>query len=60
MIDFDEFLDLMALKMSDANPQEELVESFKTFDRDGNGLIDEKDLKYVMLNMGINVGPSEI
>ena len=38
-IDFNEFLSLMARKMKDANENEEMVEAFKVFDRDGNGLI---------------------
>ena len=39
VVDFDEFLDLMANLMADTNHEEELVESFRTFDRDGNGLV---------------------
>ena len=59
-IDFDEFLDLMANLMADTNHEEELVESFRSFDKDGNGLVGQADLEYVMLNMGVNVGKSEI
>ena len=36
-IDFPEFLSLMARKMKDTDTEEELVEAFKVFDRDGNG-----------------------
>ena len=38
-IDFSEFLALMARKMRDTDSDEEMVEAFKVFDRDGNGLI---------------------
>jgi len=38
-IDFPEFLSLMARKMKDTDTEEELIEAFKVFDRDGNGLI---------------------
>ena len=37
-IDFPEFLSLMARKMKDTDTEEELIEAFKVFDRDGNGL----------------------
>ena len=38
-IDFNEFLQLMRKRMRDTDTEEELVEAFKVFDRDGNGLI---------------------
>ena len=44
-IEFDEFLLLMAKKAQDINSEDELIESFKVFDRDGNGLIGESELK---------------
>ena len=33
----------MARKMKDTNTEEELVEAFKVFDRDGNGFICRTD-----------------
>lgn len=36
-IDFPEFLTLMARKMKETDTEEELIEAFKVFDRDGNG-----------------------
>ena len=36
---FPEFLSLMARKIKDADTDEELIEAFKVFDRDGNGFI---------------------
>jgi calmodulin len=38
-IDFPDFLSLMARKMKEKDSEEELIEEFKVFDRDGNGLI---------------------
>ena len=35
-IDFKEFLGLMARKMRDNDSEEELIEAFKVYDRDGN------------------------
>merc|ERR1712022_73299 len=51
-IDFPEFLSLMARKMKDTDTEEELVEAFKVFDRDGNGLISAAELRHVMTNLG--------
>ena len=47
-LEFDEFCNLMARQMKDANQEEELKERFKLFDRDGNGVIDRDELRTVM------------
>ena len=59
-ISFDEFLALMARKMKDTDTDEEMVEAFKVFDRDGNGLIQKDELKKVMEIMGEEVTNEEI
>ena len=46
-IDFPEFLSLMARKMKDTDTEEELIEAFKVFDRDGNGFISAAELRHV-------------
>ena len=38
-IDFKEFLALMARKMEDSDVEDDLLEAFRVFDRDGNGRI---------------------
>merc|ERR1719409_2110547 len=45
-IDFAEFLSLMSKKMKDADSEEELIEAFKVFDRDGNGFISAAELRH--------------
>ena len=50
--DFPEFSSLMARKMKDTDTEEELVEAFKVFDRDGNGFISTAELRHVMTNLG--------
>ena len=39
-IDFPEFLTMMARKMKDTDSEEEILEAFKVFDKDGNGSIE--------------------
>ncbi len=51
-IDFPEFLDLMTTKMKETELEEQLIETFKVFDRDGNGLLSGQELKYVMAVVG--------
>ena len=59
-IDFKEFLGLMARKMRDADTEEELIEAFKVFDRDGNGLISGNELQHVMNSLGENISQDEV
>ena len=40
--------------MKDTDTEEELVEAFKVFDRDGNGFISAAELRHVMTNLGKN------
>jgi calmodulin len=44
-IDFPEFLTLMARKMKDTDSEEEILEAFKVFDKDGNGFISAAELR---------------
>lgn len=59
-IDFPEFLSLMAWKMRDTDTEEELIDAFKVFDRDGNGLISAAELRHVMTNLGEKLTDEEV
>lgn len=59
-IDFQEFLSLMALKMKETDIEEELIEAFKVFDRDGNGLISAHELRFVMSTSGESLSEEDI
>jgi len=59
-IDFPEFLSLQARKMKDTDTEEELIEAFKVFDRDGNGFISAAELRHVMTNLGEKLTDEEI
>ena len=59
-IDFPEFLSLMARKMKDTDTEEELIDAFKVFDRDGNGLISAAELRHVMTNLGEKLSDEEV
>merc|ERR1711988_1088257 len=59
-IDFAEFLSLMSKKMKDADSEEELMEAFKVFDKDGNGFISSVELRHVMANLGEKLTDDEV
>ncbi|AFZ79692.1 calmodulin, putative [Theileria equi strain WA] len=59
-IDFPEFLILMARKMKEGDTEEELVQAFKVFDRDGNGFISAQELRHVMTNLGEKLTNEEV
>ena len=51
-IEFKEFLELIAKKMKDIDTEEDLIEAFKVFDKDGNGVISESELKHILTTLG--------
>ncbi|XP_059089649.1 calmodulin-alpha-like isoform X1 [Tigriopus californicus] len=59
-IDLPEFLHMMAIKMAEVNMEEEILEAFKIFDKDGNGLISSRELKHVMANLGECLSEDEV
>ena len=50
----------MARKMKDMDTEEELVEAFKVFDRDGNGFTSATELRHVMMNLGEKLADKEV
>merc|ERR1712072_1510682 len=59
-LDFPEFLSLMARKMKDTDTEEELLEAFAVFDRDGNGFISPAELRHIMSNLGEKLSDAEL
>ena len=59
-IGFDEFVNLMSKIYKNTDTEEEILEAFKVFDRDGNGLIDAAELKYVLTNLGEKLTDEEV
>ena len=54
-VDFDEFCFLMIKKMNENEPEEELVEVFKIFDKNNDEKIDAEDLKIIFQELGEDV-----
>ncbi|XP_033736474.1 neo-calmodulin-like [Pecten maximus] len=60
IIDFTEFLAMMAKKMNATDSTEEIREAFKVFDKDGNGQISAAELRHVMTNLGEKLSDDEV
>jgi len=65
-LDFNAFVTLMsrsrAKNAEEAKRREEheMRQAFRVFDRDGNGLIDEKELRITMKNLGENLTKNDV
>ena len=59
-INFEKFVSMVNRREYDVDTEEELLNAFKTFDKEGNGLINLNELKHVMLKVGKNLSESEI
>uniref|UniRef100_A0A7N0UVG4 EF-hand domain-containing protein n=1 Tax=Kalanchoe fedtschenkoi TaxID=63787 RepID=A0A7N0UVG4_KALFE len=56
-IDFTEFLNLMATKMTSEG---ELKEAFRVFDKDQNGYISAAELRHIMTNLGEKLSKEDV
>lgn len=59
-VDFKEYIQLMARKIRDADTEEELVEAFKLFNKDGDGNIKSEEMVKIMSKLGMLVWGEEI
>jgi len=59
-IDFAEFLTMMAKQMKNEDTEEEIKEAFKVFDRDGNGVINASELRFVLTTLGEKLTNEEV
>lgn len=60
-IDFQEFISMMARQMKNPMDEElELRESFKVFDKNGDGYISASELRHVMTTLGEKLSDEEV
>jgi len=59
-IDYTEFLNMMASKMAERDPREEIMKAFRLFDDDGSGTINFDKLKRVAKELGESATDSDL
>lgn len=59
-ISFDDFLELMSIKMAEKDSKEEIMKAFRLFDDDETGKISFKNLKRVAKELGENLTDDEL
>ncbi|CDF37480.1 Calmodulin [Chondrus crispus] len=60
LIDFAEFVTLMARKMNNTDKDAEIREAFNVFDKDGSGKISGDELRQIMKSLGEDLTEEEI
>jgi calmodulin len=53
-------LDIIAKKKDDIYKEEDLINAFRIFDKEGNGKISIKELRYVMMSSGVDFNENYI
>jgi len=59
-IEFNQFLDIFIRKMRVTDPQDELIDAFKVFDKDGNGFITASEFHHTMILQGNSYTVEEV
>lgn len=59
-LDFAEFLAMMARKVKDTGTEDEIMEAFRAFDKNGDGFVSAAELRQVMDSLGEKLSDNEI
>lgn len=59
-VNFDEFCKLMVMQIADTETEEEIIDAFRAFDKEGNGKITVNELIHIMKNLGEPMAQEDI
>ena len=59
IIDFPEFMQMMAKKMQEVDVENDIREAFKVFDKEKKGYITASELRHIMTNLGEKLSDDE-
>mmetsp|Transcript_41120 Transcript_41120/g.108006 ORF Transcript_41120/g.108006 Transcript_41120/m.108006 type:complete len:276 (-) Transcript_41120:367-1194(-) len=59
-VEFPEFCEMLSRKMKDTDGEQEIMEAFRLFDKDGNGSISVAELRNVMCQLGEKLSDEEV
>ena len=60
VVDFDTFLSLIQTKVKEQDNEGEIRESFRVFDKEGNGKISSSELRHIMTTLGEKLTEDEV
>ena len=60
LIYFNSFLVIMAKRKNDIDKEEDLIDAFRVFDKENNGKISARELRYVMMSSGEDLNENDI
>lgn len=59
-VDFAEFMQIMLKRMKQSDIEEELIEAFRIFDKEGKGEISSHEFRHIMLTLGEKLSEEEV
>ena len=59
-VNFKEFMMMINKELEMQDNEQELIEAFKVFDREGNGFINSREVRRVMTNYGYKLTDAEV
>ncbi|KAH8382762.1 hypothetical protein KR009_005164 [Drosophila setifemur] len=57
---FSDFLYVMSQRYANMSPEDEIIAAFRVFDKEGTGLINETEFRYIMMNLGEKMSEEEV
>ena len=60
IIDFEEFVIMMNRRNKETDVEDEVINAFRVFDSDGDGIISSNELRHIMTSLGDKLNDAEV